>query len=245
MPESALELVSLRERPDLLDRVEETGNDWPVFIVNDPVSIECYEPAMRLYPDLHLIALRENQLVARIHAVPIQWSRPEDLSERGWDWALGTAVNHPLTSREAVSLIEIRIAGSCRGQGLSGRLLAAVWARFAAMGVRHLVGPVRPNGKAAEPRTPPPDYLGRVRADGLPADAWLRVHVRLGGRIVKVAPLSMVVPGTLEQWRAWTGLPFDRDGLVDVPGALAPVMVDLRHEHAVYIEPNVWVHHPL
>ncbi len=55
----------------------------------------------------------------------------------------------------------------------------------------------------------------------------------------------MTIPGTLTQWREWTGLPFDTDGLIDVPGALAPVLVDTTQGHGVYIEPNVWVHHQL
>jgi hypothetical protein len=67
--------------------------------------------------------------------------------------------------------------------------------------------------------------------------------VRLGARIVKLCPLSMVVPGSLAQWRAWTGLPFTVSGPIDVPGALAPVHVSVEHDHAVYVEPNVWMHH--
>ncbi|MCD6639370.1 MAG: N-acetyltransferase, partial [Nocardioides sp.] len=83
----------------------------------------------------------------------------------------------------------------------------------------------------------------RTRDDGLPVDPWLRVHVRAGGRIDRVAPRSMVIPGTLEEWREWTGLPFDRTGPVEVPGALAPVLCDAEHGTAVYVEPNVWVRH--
>ncbi len=45
------------------------------------------------------------------------------------------------------------------------------------------------------------------------------------------------------RWRRWTGLPFDRDGAVEVPGALVPVHYDTAHDHAVYVEPNVWVRH--
>ena len=64
------------------------------------------------------------------------------------------------------------------------------------------------------------------------------------GRIDRIAARSMVIPGTVEEWREWTGLPFDRTGPVRVPGALAPVMCDAEHGTAVYVEPNVWVRHP-
>ena len=53
------------------------------------------------------------------------------------------------------------------------------------------------------------------------------------------------MPGSLAQWREWTGLPFDRTGDVIVPGALVPVHCDAEHDHAVYVEPNVWVKHAL
>lgn len=55
----------------------------------------------------------------------------------------------------------------------------------------------------------------------------------------------MRIPGALADWRAWTGLPFDTTGPVEVPGALAPVHCDVAHDHAVYCEPCVWVHHSL
>jgi hypothetical protein len=55
----------------------------------------------------------------------------------------------------------------------------------------------------------------------------------------------MVMAGSLAQWREWTGLPFDRTGDVIVPEALVPVHCDAEHDHAVYVEPNVWVEHTL
>jgi hypothetical protein len=79
----------------------------------------------------------------------------------------------------------------------------------------------------------------------LPFDPWLRVHARAGGRIVKVATASMTFSGSLAQWREWTGLPFNRSGTVVVPGALVPVMASLEHDHAAYVEPNVWMWHQL
>jgi hypothetical protein len=38
----------------------------------------------------------------------------------------------------------------------------------------------------------------------------------------------MVITGTLEEWRTWTGLPFDRPGQVEVPGALVLAAKQLR-----------------
>jgi hypothetical protein len=105
--------------------------------------------------------------------------------------------------------------------------------------------PVRPNQKHLQPRTPMRDYVNTVRADGLPVDAWLRTHLRAGGKFVKIAPYSMTIVGGLADWSLWTGMPFDRSGELVVAGALSPVMVSLEQDCAVYIEPNVWVQHPV
>ena len=115
----------------------------------------------------------------------------------------------------------------------------------AASGFDALYAPVRPSRKAEEPDTPMDEYARRTRADGLPFDPWIRSHVRLGAEIVKVCPAAMTISGSLEQWRSWTDLPFDTSGAVHVPGALAPVHVSVEHDHAVYVEPNVWMRHDL
>lgn len=85
----------------------------------------------------------------------------------------------------------------------------------------------------------------RSRSDGLPLDRWLRVHVRAGGQIVGIASCSATVQAPLSQWRRWTGLPFDQDGAVVIPGGLVPVLVSITHDIGVYVEPNVWVRHAL
>ena len=55
----------------------------------------------------------------------------------------------------------------------------------------------------------------------------------------------MTISGTVAQWRLWTGLPLTESGTVVVAGALTPLHVAVEHDHAVYVEPNVWVHHHL
>ena len=115
----------------------------------------------------------------------------------------------------------------------------------ASRGFDSLAAPVRPSRKHFEPEVPMTEYVARVRPDGLPEDPWLRVHARMGARIVKVCPTAMTIPGTLAEWRSWTNLPFDESGPVIVPGALSPVHVSVEHDHAVYVEPNVWMVHSL
>jgi len=62
------------------------------------------------------------------------------------------------------------------------------------------------------------EYVDNVAADCLPADPWLRTHLRAGAKIVKIAPHSMTIVGTIKDWSRWTGMPFDRSGEVAIAG---------------------------
>src|ERR1700738_1816716 len=68
-----------------------------------------------------------------------------------------------------------------RGGGNSWALLGEMKACPKARGFAELFAPVRPNQKHLQPRTPMRDYVDKLRPDGLPIDAWLRTHVRIGG----------------------------------------------------------------
>ena len=124
-------------------------------------------------------------------------------------------------------------------------MLAALRNNTRRLGFAELHAPLRPTDKHREPQTPFADYVARRRVDGLPYDSWVRTHFRLGARIIKIAPCSMVVAGTLAEWCQWTGLRFARSGPAIVPGALSPIHVCLEQDHAVYVEPNLWMCHPL
>lgn len=113
----------------------------------------------------------------------------------------------------------------------------------AGRGLRALIACVRPTAKALYPLVPIEAYAAWRRADGLPFDPWLRVHVRAGGRIVRASPRSMTIEGSIGEWRGWTGLEFPVPGPFVVEGALQPVEVDLEADRAVYFDPNVWVVH--
>ena len=242
-----VEVVSLADRPDLQGPVWDMPTDWPAFMDADPVADVWFSRLATDFPAHQLAAVRaDGQVVGKLNAIPFAWDGTEDgLPDRGWDAVLERGFRDLRRSREpsAVSLLEARVVPELRGTGLAVRLLRAAKDVTAQRGLADLFGPVRPTRKAEEPHLPMAQYIRLTRPDGLPTDPWLRTHVRLGGRVVKVCPTSMTVPGTLAQWRGWTGLPFDVSGPLEVPGALVPVHVDVEQDHAVYVEPNVWVHH--
>jgi hypothetical protein len=106
-----------------------------------------------------------------------------------------------------------------------------------------LAAPVRPTLKANYPLIPIERYMEWRREDGSHFDPWLRIHERVGGRIVAPAPQSMTMEAPVSDWEEWTGMRFPDDGVYIFPGALAPL--EVRNGVGRHVEPNVWVVHSL
>ncbi|MGW1210840.1 GNAT family N-acetyltransferase [Streptomyces sp. NPDC002499] len=251
-----LKVSSLAERPDLVRKVYAMADSWPEFVRHDGVGDACYGRLAVDFAEYTLAAEDERgEVVAYAYSVPFALRTedrggtegPGELPARGWDqvllWAFSD-LRHGVRP-DTVSAIAIVVAPSVQGRGLSARMLSALRDTARAHGFTEVVAPVRPSAKHLEPHTPIEEYARRVRSDGLPHDPWLRVHARAGATIERVAPASMTVSGSLEQWREWTGLPFDTRGDVEVPGALVPVHCEPERGYAAYVEPNVWVRHGL
>lgn len=244
-----LVVATLAQRPDFAELLDDFPGAWPEFMLCDPVASLYYDVAKSHYPEFVLVAVdaaAPERAVARAYSVPLWWPDAQ-LPCGGWDQVIlcATGVRAAGGATNVVSALEISVQPDARGRGLSAVMLEQLRCAVARLGFEVLIAPVRPSGKHARPDVSMADYAGWRRADGLPSDPWLRVHVRAGGQIESVAPRSMVIPGTLAQWRGWTGLPFDSTGPVYVPQALVPVHCDVEHDHAVYVEPNVWVRHRL
>jgi GNAT superfamily N-acetyltransferase len=243
-------VVSLAERPDLADAAFGIpyGPDAGVFMQGDLPALLLRRRRLTDRWGAHVLALvaDDGSVAARSVAVPFRADLRgrEPFPDGGWDQVAVWAAEDALDGHAADTLcaLEIVVHPDRRGQQLSSRVLEAMRTRAAAAGLG-LVAPVRPPDKAHEPHVPMAEYAARTRADGLPRDRWLRVHVRAGGRVVGVCACSATVQARLAQWRSWTGLPFAADGPTTVPGGLVPVLVSTDHGVGVYVEPNVWVDH--
>lgn len=218
----AISITTAAERPELIPLIWEMPDGWPEFMDHDLISDTLFAPAASAYRDLCIIATDTGgRIVGHAQATAFQLDRDgrRDLPDDGWDAALVWACND--LRREVVPDVACALEASVHpeylGQGLSIRLFDAAMS----------------------------EYALRIRADGLPADAWLRVHARLGGVIEQVAPFSQTIVGSLADWERWTGVTFDRPGPVLIPHGLAPVHCAPELGYAVYVEPNVWVRHTL
>lgn len=244
-------LATLAERPDLTGPIDDVASaSWPEFMLQDPVADRFWGQMITKFP-AHQFALLDpdsGAVAAMGNSVPFRWDGAvADLPAGGWDWVMEHACTGHTNSvaPNMVSAIQIVIARDYQGKGVSRQAVQAMRRIAKRAGFETLVAPVRPNLKAQYPLTPMERYITWQRPDGLPFDAWLRVHARLGAEIVKVAPESMNISGTVAEWARWTGMPFPESGEYVIPGALNPVQVDCEGDRVTYIEPNVWMHHAL
>jgi GNAT superfamily N-acetyltransferase len=239
-----IELTTVADRPEFANAdVDVRG--WPEFMRHNRLSEAYFGQVPETFPTTCLIATLGDRVVADAHAVQFARTGRPDLPPGGWEqavvWAF-TDVRRGVRPDTACAL-NISVAHELQNQGIAALMLAALRQAAADTGLDVLDAPVRPTHKHHEPQTSMDEYVARRRADGLPFDPWLRTHVRAGGRIAGVAPASWVIAGSLAEWRAWSGLSFDRSGPVEVEGGLVPVDCDVAADRAVYVEPNVWVRH--
>jgi len=245
MGPDALHAVSLDERPELVGQLDALDTAWPPFMRQGKVVRRYWGSIATTRPQFQVALLdgAREAVVAKGHAIPIAWSGDAATLPGGIDAVLKECLLNPPTRPTTLCALAVVVAPEERGRGLSARVLEAMRELAARCGLQDLIAPVRPTGKCLYPLTPIERYMCWTDANGLPFDPWLRVHVRLGGRVLEPAPRSMVVVGTVAEWELWSGLRFVDSGRYLVPGALQPVTIDRERDAGRYEEPNVWVHH--
>ncbi len=222
---------------------------WPEFMFHDPIANE-YWGHLREHFAATNFALKEpdGTIVAVGHAAPFRWDAPlETLPDGGWDAIFVRAAEDRLAGRppNMMTALEASVVPAWRGKGVSRRVIEEMRSLARERGFPILVAPVRPSWKARYPLTPIERYVAWTTDEGLPFDPWLRTHARLGARLVKIAPESMRIGGTVSEWEERTAMRFPESGAYVVPGALVPVRIDRERDEGLYVEPNVWMAHTL
>jgi GNAT superfamily N-acetyltransferase len=244
----ALQFPTRAERPGGLPHAASLKTRlWPEFMYHDPLLDRLFGRVIAEYAEFHFYAWDDErrEVVGGGNAVPAAWDGdPASLLDGGIDAVVEARFGEEAPAPTVLCALQILIAPEYRGQGLSRRMIE----RMAEIGRTHgldtLIAPVRPSLKHCYPLTPMDRYLSWRRPDGAHLDPWVRTHERLGAEIVKVAPESITVPGTVAEWEEWTELALPESGAYVVPGALVPVEIDRERDQGVYVEPNVWMVHP-
>jgi GNAT superfamily N-acetyltransferase len=223
---------------------------WPEIMLHDSIANENWHELFDRFEayQFALLDMETNRMAAMGNSLPFYWDQPlEELPELGWDWVFLKAIEDHKNGVEPniQSAIQIAIHPDYQSQGLSMRMVKAMRAIGESKGFKNLVAPVRPNQKSKYPLTSIDDYITWQTDDGLPFDAWLRVHVRAGARIIKPCHEAMTIRGTHAEWEEWTKLKFPQSGEYIISGALNPMKIDIEKDEGVYIEPNVWIVHEI
>lgn len=245
----ALRLVTLAERPDLDDALgDHNAAAWPDFMLHFPVAGRLWHHLAEDFSAWQLMLLDpDDRIAAAGNSAPLTWDGTDGGLPAGWDAQFDLTVDglRSAVAPNTLGAIQIVVASGRRGEGLAGRMIEILSERARAAGFRALIACVRPTDKHRYPLTPIERYAGWTRDDGRPFDAWIRLHVRLGGRLVRAVPASMATTGTVAEWEERTGLAFPESGPYVVPFATNPVLVDRAADRVTYHDANVWVVHDI
>lgn len=235
------------ERPDLWQEVR-TGDQfrdvWPEYNLHGNHTPAYFGALVPRFADFQALFVdeRSSQVVGRARTIPFRWDGSLADLPAGID-ELGLRAVGEDSPPTALSALAAEVERPWQRNGLSAHLVATMAQMGRAHGLDPLVAPVRPSHKDRYPLTPIDRYAEWRRRDGLPFDAWMRVHARMGARVLRAAPRSMHIFAPVEDWEEWTGMAFPEDGQYVFPGGLASLNV--TDGVGDYWEPNVWMVHDL
>jgi GNAT superfamily N-acetyltransferase len=243
----AYQIVTIEQRPDLKPQVHRLNPAvWPEFMLHDAVSARYWRQLFTTFAAFQIALCDENDhVVGAASAIPLAWDETVDGLPAGWDAALEKGFRDREEGIETTALcgLSASVASSHQGRGLSNMLVRGMKSLAAGQGYHSLIAPVRPTLKSTYPLIPMEPYIEWKHPDGSPFDPWLHVHWKLGGRYLKLAPVSMVICGTVAEWEGWTNMRFPETGRYIMPGGLQPVDIDCERDEGRYEDPNVWMNH--
>ena len=240
-------LVTTNERPDLIragDNIVEAV--YPEFMLHDAVANKWFFQLYNDFPKFQYWLLDGKEIVGIGNSIPLSWNDElENLPEEGWDWALekGFKDKQKNLTPNLICALSITINPEYQGKGISKEMIRSMVQIGKKYKHESLIIPVRPTLKKDYPLIPMKKYILWKREDRQLFDPWLRVHEKLGGKIIKVCSKAMKISGTISDWENWTGMKFLESGKYNIPGALKPVEFDRKKDIGIYIEPNIWVVH--
>jgi hypothetical protein len=242
-----LEVSTAAERPEVWERARGPGvfeDLWPEYNHHGNNTARYFGALVPQHAHLQVLFVdrRSDRRVGRGRTIPFRWAGTLRDLPAGID-ALGLrAVDDP-DEPTALSALAAEVERDYQGGVLSRLLILAMATVARGCGLSPLLAPVRPSWKDRYPLTSIKRYASWQRADGLPFDPWMRVHVRLGARIVRAERRSLQISAPLPDWEAWTSMAFPDDGRYIFPHGLAPLRI--KGSLGEYWEPNVSMLHEL
>ena len=235
------------QRPELRCRIDQlNAQSWPQFLLHG--NVHHWHFLFEVFAQYQLLLCGPaDELVAVGHTVPLAWKGSvSDLPTTIEDVIL--RAEHAYRNRQTPNTfcaLAIMVSSAHRARHLSGAVIQEMKSLAGRHACTTLIAPVRPTCKSRYPLASMERYVEWRRADGAPLDPWIRVHWRMGAEGLGIAPNTLTVEGTVEDWEEWTGMAYPDSGPYVVPGALQPVQIDRARNTGRYEDPNYWMKHPV
>jgi GNAT superfamily N-acetyltransferase len=203
---------------------------WPTFLLKDIQQAGSWSYVYDDFLAYQFAYFDGNNLVGIGNAMGLQFDNDFDkLPEKGLDWAAEKSKSDKAAGLQPNLMVAIQIMlhPDYKNKGLSYMMVNTMKGIANANGLSNIALPVRPNMKSQHPLISIDEYITLKSDDGLPYDPWIRVHTKLGAKLIHPCHQSMYVSGTVQEWSEWTGLTFDQSGKFVVEGALMPVNIDI------------------
>lgn len=246
---TSLQRFTYAERPELAAALEEEeAGAFPEFLLHDRVWNECWPHIIELFAE-HQSVLYDPEreaIVGGSNAVPLRWDGTlKDLPQGTHAVMLRSIDEHRKgIPPNAICGIQAIATAEARGQGLSEALMAEGRERAKRFGFEHWLSPLRLLLKGRYPLASLEDYIAWQRSDGSPFDPWLRVWLRAGAEILRVAHDAIVIEASVAEWEEWTGLELPASGEYVIPDGQLPLHVDREASVARYSESHLWLRMP-
>lgn len=219
---------------------------WPTFLLRDIQQAGSWSYVYEDFLTYQFAYFDGENLVGIGNAMGIHFVESFDkLPEKGLDWAAEKSKIDKAAglAPNLMVAIQIMLHPNYKNKGLSYMMVNTMKDLAQAHGLSHIALPVRPNKKSEHPFLSIEEYITLTIDNGLPYDPWIRVHTKLGAKLIHPCHESMYVSGSTQEWSTWTGIEFNQPGKYAVEGALMPVSIDIEKNTGEYIEPNVWMVH--
>ena len=243
----SVSVVTAAARPDLAERADEaTAATMPEWLKHGDTTSKWWESLYEQHADLQFVLYDEetDDVLGEGNTIHCSWDGSVAGLPEGVDDVLERAFTREFEPNTLCALY-VNVIGAHQGRGLSRAALRTM-GRFAVeRGLGSLIVPARPTWKSRYPLTPMDRFAYWTRGDGLPFDPWLRTHVRLGAELLAVAHESLRITGSVADWETWTGMSFPESGDYVIPRGQVLLTIDREADVGVYVEPDVWLRHPL
>ncbi len=219
------DLSHFRLGPNMFDKIT---LDW----------IICFEPT-------------SHQLVGHGITTRIAWDQNKEHLPSGWQGVVRTSylqthVEH--ADKDTLVGLFIFIEDQFRQQGWANNVIEEMRSLAKQQNLRALIIPLRPplRYKKEYAAMPMVDFAGLRRDDGHPQDHWIRLHTRLGAKVLCASEKShqhaMSVQDFHSQFSA-TPLTHSGDVLIERNGEWYKIYADLEHDFVLINQGCVWVQH--